>query len=114
MDELHVIMMSYRGRRGAVPNPVYKVDPLSRLGRSRARIPARLEAALFSKEAKSDMPYMHGPPIDAFSVKWRNRGKKLCHELWYWSGLVEASLFRTLDVIFTSTFIGRVLHSCVS
>ena len=46
VDELHVIMMSYRGSRGAVPSPVYKADPLSRLGRSRARIPAGLEAEL--------------------------------------------------------------------
>ena len=46
MDELHVIMMSYRGSRGAVPSPVYKADPLSRLRRSRARIPAGLEAEL--------------------------------------------------------------------
>ena len=27
---------------------------------------------------------------------------------------MEASLFRTLDAIFTSTLVGRVLHSCVS
>ena len=46
MDELHVIMMSYRGSRGAVPSPVYMADPLSRLGQSRARIPAGLEAEL--------------------------------------------------------------------
>ena len=46
MDELHVIIMSYRGSSGAVPRPVYKADPLSRLGRSRARIPAGLEAEL--------------------------------------------------------------------
>ena len=39
-------MMSYRGSRGAVPSPVYKADPLSRLGRSRARISAGLEAEL--------------------------------------------------------------------
>ena len=46
MDELHVIMMSYRGSRGAVPSPLYKADPLSRLRRSRARIPPGLEAEL--------------------------------------------------------------------
>ena len=46
MDEIHVIMMSYCGSRGAVPSPVYKADPLSRLGRSRASIPAGLEAEL--------------------------------------------------------------------
>ena len=42
------------------------------------------------------------------------RSSEVSHELWYCSGLVEASLFRTLDAIFTSTLVGRVLHSCVS
>ena len=40
MDELHVIMMSYCGSRGAVPSPVKTA------GWSCARIPAGLEAEL--------------------------------------------------------------------
>ena len=42
VDKLHVIMMSFCGSRGTVPSPVFKPETE---GRSRACIPAGLEAA---------------------------------------------------------------------
>ncbi|KAL5518197.1 hypothetical protein EMCRGX_G003886 [Ephydatia muelleri] len=40
------------------------------------------------------------------------RSSEVSHELWYCSGLVEASLFRTLDAIFTSTLGGAGFSCC--
>ena len=37
------------------------------------------------------------------------RSSEVSRELWYCSGLVEASLFRTLDAIFTSILVGSGL-----